>query len=174
MNHLCPVCGSGMKTISERVRVDGVFVVSLRCRKSNCRKNITIYPNETGPVHKQGHQRMLSDEQVMEILQSDRPHTHLAADHGCSAATIRDVRIGRRYANVCPDLPRRTEWVGPRRFCADCIHHLGGKCSMGFPEARRPSYAQICSIYEQKERTVDFRMEVKPKYAMEAHELSPV
>lgn len=174
MTHSCPVCGSDMNVIRQRVRSDGVLVLALRCRKAKCRKNITVYPNETGPVHKQGHQRMLSDEQVVEILQSDRPHTHLAADHGCSAATIRDVRIGRRYANVRPDLPRRTEWVGPRRFCADCIQYLGGKCSMGFPEAKRPSYAQICSVYEQKERTVDFRMEVRSKYAMEANELSLV
>jgi hypothetical protein len=119
--------------------------------------------------------RALTEEQVVVCLTSDCPHTHLAKEFGCSSETIRGVRVGHRYKQVRPDLPRREEWKGPRKFCVDCIHCLKGKCSMDFPEAARPTYATICPIYERSPRTVDFRMELQSQTIAKAtHELSAV
>jgi len=177
MKFICPVCGSHMRKQRESVRKDGVVSMQRRCSNLNCNKIKTFYPYADGPVERLSTIRVLSDEQVKEALTSDVPHASLARKFGCSPQAVRDVRYGRSYVGVFPDLPRRNRFTGPRRFCRDCIHRINDKCSMGFPEAKLNTYAQVCPVYEDRPRTHDFSSEmyqVKAQIERGTDELSAV
>ena len=177
MKFLCPFCGSNTWKQRHFVRTDGVVSMKRRCSNPTCSKIHTFYPEEKSPPRKWNSLRKISEAQVVMILESDAPHAHLAREIGVSPESIRDVRKGVRYRDVRPDLPRMQNHTGPRRFCRDCIQFLNGRCSMGFPEAKRNTYAQICAVYEEKPRTIDSEMELfslKPQINWESDELSAV
>ena len=175
MKLVCPLCGSNTWKQKDRVRSDGVYSMKRRCSNPACSKITTFYPNEERPPKRWSPLRKITEEQVVMILESDAPHAHLAREIGVSAESVRDVRKGVRYTDVRPDLPRMETYTGPRRFCKDCIQYLNSKCSLGFPEASKNTYAQICSVYEEKPRTIDYQMELyslKPQPPKETDELS--
>ena len=105
MKYICPVCGSHMRKQRERVRRDGVVSMQRRCSNLSCNKIKTFYPNAEGPVIRCSTIRILSDDQGKEALLSDAPHAALAREFGCSPQAVRDVRYGKSYVGVCPDLP---------------------------------------------------------------------
>ena len=67
---------------------------------------------------------------------------------GRTAEAIRQVRRGKAYRDVLPDLPRwqRGRLQGPS--CYGCTHWANG-CAMGFPdpEEEGPGFARDCSLY---------------------------
>ena len=177
MIYICPACGSKMRKQRQRVRRDGVLSMQRRCTNERCRKIKTFYPESEAPPPRYRTIRKFNDEQVVQILLSDKPHAQLAREHGVSPQAVRDVRNGVHYGEIRPDIPRRNTFVGERRFCRDCIQYLNGKCSLGFPEAKSNTYAQICSVYEEKPRTIDSEtalFSLKPQINWEPDELSAV
>lgn len=102
----------------------------------------------------------LTEEQVVEILQSKAPTAELARLYKVNPATMRGIRIGRSWSHVRPDLPRvkSVAVFNEPKYCTQCIHRIHGKCSMGFPEsAKHPKFAELCSIYATKPSTHDWR-----------------
>lgn len=102
----------------------------------------------------------LTEEQVVEILQSTKPTAELARLYKVNSATLRGIRIGRNWGHVRPDIPRvKSVAIFNRpKYCTQCIHRIQGQCSMGFPEAaEHPRFAAICSVYADKPSTHDWR-----------------
>lgn len=104
--------------------------------------------------------RLLTEDQVRVVLESPLPTRHLADIMGVSAAFIRRIRHGLTYTDVATDLPRmepkrcnqHTAYGKNPATCDTCIHHCGGQCSMGFPEAARSStFAAYCSIFQRRQ-----------------------
>ena len=101
----------------------------------------------------------LNEKQVVEILLSTEPTSVLAREYNLSPTTIRGLRIGKSWSHVRPDIPRvkSVAQFAVNRSCSDCIHRIGDKCSMGFPESIRPKFAELCSVYANRPATADWR-----------------
>ena len=52
--------------------------------------------------------RRLTDQQVIDILQSDDSDTNAGRRYGVSRSTIGYIRNGKHFANIRPDIPRRS------------------------------------------------------------------
>jgi hypothetical protein len=92
-------------------------------------------------------QRSLTLEKVHAIL-TDRRHTdaELAAQMGVSRQAVSQVRLGRSWSNVYPELPRRGDWIS----CVNCKHWRHDECDLGFPDPieEGPAFASDCDLYE--------------------------
>ena len=92
----------------------------------------------------------------------ETPSAALAERVGLSRQLVRQIRIGDRYAEVHPHLPR----IDPdamQRTCMDCalFHHqpgrlrgedgsdvrTHGRCSIGIPEAESIHYGRGCGAF---------------------------
>lgn len=93
------------------------------------------------------HSNKLTDDEVKAVLLSDLPDRELGKRFGMAASSIYNVRRGRTYGWLWPEIPRLVpEHVGPD--CSDCVH-FDGRCSMGFPEYRSVGsrYAARCAAF---------------------------
>jgi len=93
----------------------------------------------------------------------ETPSKALAEQLGLSRQMVASIRIGRRYADVLPNLPR-VEPAAMQRTCLDCtlFHHqpgrlrdegadvrIYGQCSIGIPEAAESlRYARGCGAFQ--------------------------
>ena len=90
------------------------------------------------------------------------PSAVLADRVGLSRQLVRQIRIGDRYAEVLPHLPR----IEPQAMQRSCLHcelflarpsrlrgkdgsdiHSHGRCSIGIPEAEICHYARGCGVF---------------------------
>ena len=101
----------------------------------------------------------LTEEKVVKILLSTEPTSAIARKHNLSPAAIRELRTGKSWSHVRPDIPRvrSVAQFAANRSCSDCIHRIGDKCSMGFPESKRIKFAELCSVYADRPATADWR-----------------
>lgn len=89
---------------------------------------------------------------VIYILQSPDTDAAVAQRLGVSRQAVNNVRLGRAYRRVAPQLPRRTSTAQPPRMadvdtCVQCNHWHGYGCAFGFPEALKDlAFAQECSM----------------------------
>jgi len=90
------------------------------------------------------------------------PSAVLADRVGLSRQLVRQIRIGDRYAEVLPHLPR-IDPQAMQRSCLDCQLFLArpsrlrgddgldvrvyGRCSIGIPEAANIHYARGCGAF---------------------------
>lgn len=113
---------------------------SRSCR--DCQHRRTTYEGER-PDRKLRSQ--LPPEQVRQILLSTDSDNDLARRFKRSHTAIANLRTGRSYADLWPELPRRS----PPRSCHDCQQWLHGRCSLGFPdpELEGPGFAADCECF---------------------------
>jgi len=93
----------------------------------------------------------LNPKDVIYILQSPDIDGVVAQRLGVSRQAVSSVRLGRSYAKVAPQLPRR-ESTAPYTLagvtCLDCNFWNGHGCVFGFPEpVKDMRFAQECSMY---------------------------
>ena len=90
--------------------------------------------------------KRLTAAEVEAILLSPPPTRQLAEQTGRSRWAITQVRTGRTYARVCPDLPRRQAGIS----CLQCCH-WSGRCGMGFPDPVEEGlgFAAECEMFSQ-------------------------
>ena len=103
------------------------------------------------------------------VLESpaEQSHKHVAQLVGIAAETVRQIRYGILYADLCPSLGRlersTTDRVGAGRTCTQCIHWVAeiryitstsglatrrlGHCGLGIPEADNLRYARGCGAF---------------------------
>ena len=96
-------------------------------------------------------------EQVRKILTSRETLTALAKRYGCSKQAISLIRLGKAYANLWPEIPRRgapapaTPGAPGALSCLDCLHWRGGDrpCREGVPDASESDlgFANYCEFY---------------------------
>lgn len=145
-----PVCEHNDRFVREsRARVDGLIRRRWEC--CDCGERWTVL----GPDCKKPRQRRtpgkpnprLSLEQVHRAL-TDRSTSDikLAAELGVSRQAVQQIRSGKTWTTVFPELPRRSQW----RNCAQCQHWKGSECGFGFadPLEEGLSFAVDCDLYE--------------------------
>jgi transcriptional regulator with XRE-family HTH domain len=101
--------------------------------------------------------KVLTESNVVEILQSVETNSQLAARFGVSRQAISQIRNGINWVNVAPELPRipirvkesvRKDYLAKRPNCQNCLEWNGHECSYGFPEAiDEPFFAVGCDLY---------------------------
>ena len=116
-----------------------------------CRQ--TVSKIRTGKSHASpGESRSAREATVRAILSQSPALTHgdAAALAGVGRNTARLVRLGLKWADVLPELPRLdpTTW---KATCLQCTQWEtdGGRCMLGIPECRSegPTWARGCGAY---------------------------
>lgn len=88
-------------------------------------------------------------EQVREILLSDESGLTLAKKIDCRRQVIYDIRCGRAYRDLFPEIERSVD-----KNCRRCAHWNHQRCGLGFPDVIRsgPAFARLCSAYVLSEQ----------------------
>jgi transcriptional regulator with XRE-family HTH domain len=86
-----------------------------------------------------------NDEQIAEILLSREPDSKVAERMGVSRATIGQIKTGKSYKNVHPEIQRR---LG--RSCFKCKNWKNNACLFEFPDPIEDGTqaANYCSLYQ--------------------------
>ena len=94
----------------------------------------------------------LSPRDIIYALQSPDPDDVVAKRLGVSRQAVNNVRIGKAYAKVAPQLPRRDakpKLKSDGVMCMQCDFWDGFGCAFGLPESLKDlRFAQECSMYE--------------------------
>lgn len=137
----CPECSSTRTDlVQSRRTITGGQRRRHRCLA--CGHRWTTYEGER-PTRQPRHH--LPPEQVRLILLSSDSDSSLARRFKRSRPAIANLRTGRSYADLWPEIPRRS----PPRSCHDCQQWLHGRCSLGFPdpELEGPGFAADCESF---------------------------
>jgi hypothetical protein len=104
--------------------------------------------------------KRFTPEEVKLILTDPRAGTQLAKIFNVAPQSINQVRTGRAYKDLWPELPRvlpevRNYKRGPsvrstKVTCQDCEHWWQKQCGLGIPEAGG-TFAVECSFFEKDE-----------------------
>lgn len=95
------------------------------------------------------HNFRLQPADVIYILQCPDSDAEVALRLGVSRQTINNIRIGRNYKNVAPQLPRRevVTYKTEGTLCTTCNFWDGFGCAFKLPEALKDlRFAQECSM----------------------------
>ncbi|MGA1562774.1 MAG: hypothetical protein ACO376_07295 [Gammaproteobacteria bacterium] len=86
-----------------------------------------------------------SDDQIAEILLSRESDAKIAEKFGVSRASIGQIKTGKVYKNVHPEIQRR---LG--RSCFKCKNWKNNACMFEFPDPieEGPKAANYCSLYQ--------------------------
>ncbi len=88
--------------------------------------------------------RPLSEQDIVLILESPVSDAQIAVQYGLSRQSIQKIRRGKTYADIRPDIPRRSN-----QSCTKCQHWHNDYCSFGFPDPveEGPRVARYCNMY---------------------------
>lgn len=102
-------------------------------------------------------QRRLTPAEVRTILIDARSGAELARVFGISQQAINQVRAGKAYRRLWPELPRKfpedhyktpaEKAESKRTTCRTCTHWWQGRCGLDVPEAGG-TFAEDCSFYQ--------------------------
>jgi hypothetical protein len=119
----------------------------------------TVSKIRTGKLHANNDSRLTPEEMVLRVLSQppDWSLAQIAAATGIKPDAARRIRLGLRYPDVLPHLPRMT-LEESRRQCSGCVQWEGpvgpggsdryGSCKLGIPEATETqTWARGCGAY---------------------------
>ena len=90
-----------------------------------------------------------TDDEVYKILTSSIGHQEMSRRYGCSHQNIQQIRYGKNYKHVHPEVPR---W-NPKEpmTCHQCVHWQYETCSMELPEPQQmgPQFARECATFHR-------------------------
>ena len=105
-------------------------------------------------------QRRLTPAEVRTILIDPRTGAELARVFGVSPQAVNQVRTGKAYRRLWPELPRKItearqvtsaeKYESKRTSCQKCTHWWQKRCSLDVPEAGG-FFAEDCSFYQLDE-----------------------
>lgn len=86
-----------------------------------------------------------TDDQIEEILTSPDSDNKIARRFGISRSSVGQIRTGKTYKNVRPEIQRR---IG--RSCFKCQNWKNNACLFEFPDPieEGPQAANYCSMYQ--------------------------
>jgi DNA-binding CsgD family transcriptional regulator len=160
----CPKCDSARTKVREtRTLINGTQRRRVHCHDCGHRWTIWDGPNPTRqecaknrrPAPKRKTRPNLTPDQVRRVLiSSDLNNRQLADELGCSHETVRQIRNGKLYSKVHPELlrPKAEQRIlttdGPS--CDKCSNWTDGRCSFGFPDPLLEGllFATDCDLYE--------------------------
>lgn len=95
--------------------------------------------------------RLTVDQVRLILTRLDLSTRKLGPALGISRQAVCNVRLGRSYAKVLPDLPRQQAGVATQR-CTSCCHWTGERCTEGWPdpEVEGPEFARWCDDFQLK------------------------
>lgn len=96
------------------------------------------------------HNSRLKPSDVIYILQCPDSDADVAHRLGVSRQTINNIRIGRSYKHLAPQLARREvpNYAREGALCTECNFWDGYGCSFQLPESLKDlRFAQECSMY---------------------------
>jgi transcriptional regulator with XRE-family HTH domain len=118
----------------------------------------TVAKIRAGQIHSSA-PKTTSEELIRQVLAQppDVSLVEIAKLTGLSKDVVRRIRLGLRFKDVAPDLPRMTLEESQRR-CYDCVQWEGpigpggadryGRCHLGIPEATESqTWARGCGAY---------------------------
>jgi len=99
-----------------------------------------------------GH-RKLTDEQIIEILLTTTSDTLTSKLYGVSRQAVNNIRTGKSFSEIRPDIPRRQIQVKVKQLeasCLKCVHWDQDRCSFGFPDPASEGVqaAEDCVMYQ--------------------------
>jgi hypothetical protein len=116
-----------------------------------CRQ--TVHKIRTGKSHTNPGESSQTREATVRAVLSQSPalgHTEVAALAGVDRDTARRVRLGLKWADVLPELPR----LDPATWAASCLQCKqweadGERCMLGIPECKSegPTWARGCGAF---------------------------
>lgn len=134
-----------------RRRTDGGLSHEFRCSRNGhgCNRRATFRVGDDGEMirAKGGARARISRELAREIYTSPLSARRAADLLGVSASTVKDIRIGRLHKQHTADLRGAEVVERVQNYCNECIHYDNG-CTLGFPEAKSPAYASMCSVFQ--------------------------
>ena len=152
----CPECGT---THTRVIRTDNLRNGTTRRRHAchSCTHRWTSLdgplPPRTAPPPRTTFRTYigLTEDDVITILRSSATDTALAPLYNCSRQSISNIRNGRSYAAIRPDIPRRSprpRYSADGPTCSACSYWNGTRCFFDYPEAAEdPRFAQDCDLY---------------------------
>jgi hypothetical protein len=124
---------------------------TLARRLGICRQ--TVSKIRTGKSHAGPGESLSAREAKVQAILNQSPalgHTEVAALAGVNRDTARRVRLGLKWADVLPELPR----LDPTAWNASCLQCAqweadGERCMLGIPECKSegPTWARGCGAY---------------------------
>lgn len=154
--HTCCKCHGRGAVIESRLCINGSRRQRIQCGYCGYRWTAWLgekpLPGSQGPRVRLGRPepaRRLSDAEVREILlDRTRSLSQLARAFDRTPEAIRKIQIGRAYATVLPELPRRGARSQASITCFDC-EHWRSRCLMGLPdpELEGVGFAEDCSVF---------------------------
>lgn len=99
-----------------------------------------------------GH-RKLTDQQIVEILLTTTSDSLASRLYGVSRQAVNNIRTGKSFSEIRPDIPRRKIQVKVKQLevsCLKCAHWDQDKCSFGFPDPASEGVqaAEDCAMYQ--------------------------
>lgn len=151
------VCEHNNRFIREsRPRADGL--VRRRWECSDCGERWTVIGPDRKPPRKRRNRSKPSPKKLdLEHVRRALTDLHisdvkLAAELNVSRQAIQQIRIGKTWTTVFPELKRRVpaRLVQPGPVCTQCRHWENGECGIGFPDPLEEGvgFAVDCDLYE--------------------------
>jgi hypothetical protein len=152
----CPECGTPNTHV---IRTDRLRNDTTRRRHAcrSCAHRWTTLdgplPPRATPAPRSSHHSWigLTESDIVHILRSPLSDTALAPLYNCSRQSISNIRNGRSYAAIRPDIPRRSprpRYSADGPTCTSCSYWNGTRCFFDYPEAAEdPRFAQDCDLY---------------------------
>jgi len=119
----------------------------------------TVQKIKAGKIHNGSNRGTTSEATIRLVLEQppDMSLADIAALVGVDKDTARKIRLGLRFANVAPEIPRMT-LEESRRRCSNCVQwvqphgtgreHRYGRCHLGIQEATETqTWARGCGAY---------------------------
>jgi hypothetical protein len=99
-----------------------------------------------------GH-RKLTDEQIVEILLTTTSDSLASRLYGVSRQAVNNIRTGKSFSEIRPDIPRRKIQVKVKQLevsCLKCAYWDQDRCSFGFPDPASEGVqaAEDCAMYQ--------------------------
>jgi hypothetical protein len=89
-----------------------------------------------------------SEEDIRQILLDTRPYAQIARYWGTARQSIQQIKTGKSYRRVCPEIPRRVPKAMPVLSCRQCGFWGNAGCSLDVPEAG-DGFADECSFFKK-------------------------
>lgn len=154
MTKQCPQCQSPAYVLRSRRHSNGSRTRRYQCTDLQCRYRWNVcdgvQPKRARAMP--GGRESLTADQVRVILERrELSLRQLSVMFDRSRQAISNVRTGRSYTDLVPDIPR---WaVGEaQRTCLVCHHWRDGSCFYGFPDPieEGPGFARYCDEYQRR------------------------
>ena len=111
--------------------------------KKDTEKEIPVYELDSKRISR------FSADEIKQVLLDTRANGEIAKYWGVSTQAIQQVKTGKSYKHIHPEIPRKESKPIPILSCKHCKFWGNNSCSLDFPEAGG-GFADECAYYEKE------------------------